>query len=228
MIISKKEVAKMGYNISKVRKASKLTKKEKEMYIAELTEIADNFLKENYDLELSIPIKISNKFKHYFGWFSARVSFDETAQTEKHTPLAIYIKEKQIAYSQFDDDGFKVIVDVLKHELIHYALCELGYLDYGDGEKHFEQELADKKVASSGRTKAELQFTNKNLVYYEACDIYYIQINDEPASLTRFGHTVKDYSRKVLINLNEVKTQKRIELLINKVECESIKKEVEV
>ncbi len=105
-----------------------------EMTIEELTEIATEFLRENYDMHLMVPIKRNNRFKNVMG----RYNF-----TNEEEPLDI-----ELAGFMFDYADDAVLIDTLKHELIHLALHVRGE-PYDDGHPHFEAELRKHGVSST-------------------------------------------------------------------------------
>ena len=104
--------------------------------IEELTEIATEFLRENYGMELDIPILRNNRLRKVMGRYIA---------TFEDAPSRI-----EIAGYVFKYATSAVIVDTLKHELIHYALHVKGEPN-DDGHPHFEAELR-KHGASSTQT----------------------------------------------------------------------------
>lgn len=106
------------------------------MTIEELTQIATDFLRENYGMELKIPIVRNNRLRRAQGRYIA---------TWEDVPLRI-----EIAGYLFKYAAPEVIVDTLKHELIHYALHVKGE-PFDDGHPHFEAELR-KHGASSSKT----------------------------------------------------------------------------
>lgn len=93
----------------------------------ELIMYAENFLQDNYDIELTIPIKINNRLKVRLGRYKYNGRTDE--------PLEIDLAGYLIKYASED-----IIYKVLKHELIHYALHVHG-LPFDDGHPYFEDEL---------------------------------------------------------------------------------------
>lgn len=109
----------------------------KNKYAAELVELrkqANEFLKENYSLELKVPIVINNRLKSTIGC----VTFIQ-AQPEKIELAGILM--------QYGSKEF--ILDVLKHELVHYALFILEK-PYHDGQVYFEDELRRLGITSTG------------------------------------------------------------------------------
>lgn len=95
---------------------------------------AAEFLKNGYGLELKIPIKVNGRLKRTLGRFALKAG----------KPHAIELSADLLQYQERN-----VIIDVLKHECIHYACFELGK-PYKDGEEHFERELKRHGVAKTG------------------------------------------------------------------------------
>lgn len=98
-----------------------------------LTVYAYNWLVTEYGIELKIPIKISNRLKSTFGYFRHRSKL----------PIEIQISNNLIEYH--DEE---ILLDVFKHELIHYV-CFITGKQYKDGSKDFESELRRQGVSST-------------------------------------------------------------------------------
>lgn len=98
-----------------------------------LVKHAEQFLKNNYNLSLTIPIIINNRLRSTMGVF----------YHNKTKSLRIELSGKIIKY------GHELaILDILNHELVHYALFEKG-LPYKDGDSYFEEELSSLGVGST-------------------------------------------------------------------------------
>lgn len=98
-----------------------------------LTNIANQFLKSTYNLELSIPIRVSGRMTAKLGAFVLR----------GNKPYEIVLSKNLIENYSMD-----TIVDVLKHECVHYALYSLGK-PFKDGQDEFENELKRLKISST-------------------------------------------------------------------------------
>lgn len=97
-----------------------------QLTIAELREIARQFLLEEYGMALEIPIIRNGRLRTSLGRF---------IESTEHKPLRIEIAEKALKYA-----SKAILVDILKHECVHYALCAKGEPS-DDGHPHFEAEL---------------------------------------------------------------------------------------
>lgn len=95
---------------------------------------ADEFLQTCYGLELHIPILVNRRLKRVLGRFALKGG----------RPFAIELSADLLQYQERH-----VIVDVLKHECIHYACYMLGK-PYRDGAPDFERELMRHGVAKTG------------------------------------------------------------------------------
>lgn len=102
--------------------------------IEELTGIANDFLRKEYSLELTIPIVRNGRLRSTLG------SFITLRGKPKEIELAGYL---------LDYGAEEPILDVLYHELIHYALFTQGR-QYRDGTVEFESELRKYGVSSTG------------------------------------------------------------------------------
>ena len=119
------------------------TELRRETTISHLEEVADDFLKENFNLTLDIPIRISNRMTRTFGSF-VRTRNRLTGETQS--------KEIVISSNLYKYHGYDKMIDTLKHECIHYALYTLGR-PYKDGQAYFENTLKEHGVSSTGTTK---------------------------------------------------------------------------
>ncbi|HFK1435109.1 TPA: SprT-like domain-containing protein [Bacillus cereus] len=102
---------------------------------------AIKFLKENYNMKLGIPIILNGKLKRTFG------RFRHAPHNQKRFSHSIELSRTFIEHQPWEN-----VLSTLKHELIHYALYELGE-PYRDGEKLFESELAKHGSHSSGTVR---------------------------------------------------------------------------
>lgn len=109
--------------------------------IADLTEIARQFLRDEYGLALEIPIKRNNQLRRAMGRYIE--SYDEQG---KLVPDTIEISGKMFEYG-----ADTAIIKTLKHELVHYALSLKGEPN-SDGHPHFEAEIRRVGADSSGST----------------------------------------------------------------------------
>lgn len=107
--------------------------------LQKLTEIAEQFLRQEYGLTLDIPVVRNNRLRSTLGAF-VRVKNDDSGEYE---PDIIELSGKLIDYA-----ADSVIIDVLKHECIHYALHAKGKR-FRDGESDFENELKRLGVRSN-------------------------------------------------------------------------------
>lgn len=95
---------------------------------------ANTFLLENYQMPLQIPIERNNRLRASLGRFVYQ-KLDEPVKID----LAGFL---------LDYGANAIIVDVLKHECIHYALFQKG-LPHEDGHPYFEEELKKYGVSST-------------------------------------------------------------------------------
>jgi len=109
--------------------------KDKPMTISELTQLATEFLRDNFGITLDIPIERNNRLRRVMGRFNS---------THNNEPIEI-----QLAGFLLDHGAPEVIVDTLYHECVHYALCHRGE-PYDDGHPIFEAEIKRLGVSASG------------------------------------------------------------------------------
>ena len=119
-------------------------------------EFGREFLKENYGIELGIPIKINARLSRALGRFVHEADGNS---------LEIDLSKSLIEYNEPE-----FVEDVLKHELIHYALYELGK-PYRDGDSYFETEIK-KHGATSNRVHIE-NYARKTYIYNCGCGMVF-------------------------------------------------------
>lgn len=122
--------------------------------INQMTQYADEFLIENFDTRLKIPIEINSRLKRSLGRFQA--------YTTDESPLPIKI---ELSKSLLENEPMEMILDVLKHELVHYALCKKG-LPYYDGQSCFEDKLIELGVSATKKLRTD---NTKKEVYKCSC-----------------------------------------------------------
>ena len=119
---------------------------EQTLTIEELTEIATDFLRGNYGMELEIPIVRNNRLRTKMGIF-----YENRDGTSHSIEIAGYM---------FKYATREVLIDTLLHECIHYALFERGE-SYEDGHPYFEAELRRFGASSTGTNIVGLYFEGK-------------------------------------------------------------------
>jgi hypothetical protein len=111
-----------------------------------LTLIARKFLKETYGLELNIPININSRLSRALGRF-------------RHYPRTGQPLDIEISRSVIENHGEEATIDVLKHELVHYALFTLNK-PFADGHPVFENELKRLGVSRTHTYQKKGRFKN--------------------------------------------------------------------
>lgn len=99
-------------------------------------DIAKAFLKEEFNMELQIPIWVNYDMEDSLGRFAVVADTHEAVFIDLADYLMEYGTERQI-------------INTLKHECTHYALHQLGE-EYTDGSYHFESTLERLDVGTSG------------------------------------------------------------------------------
>jgi SprT-like protein len=104
----------------------------------ELVEEAQRFLKENFEMELGVPIEFNTRLKRTMGMFRYK------RVNKKPVPAKI-----QMSVEFMKIHPKEHIMDVLRHELVHYALCAKGYTEsqFSDGHHVFESTLKKLNVS---------------------------------------------------------------------------------
>jgi len=109
-----------------------------------LTAYAKKWLRETYDMELTIPIRFNPRLTRALGRFHFR--------TAPRRPQEIDLSTRLLEYY-----GEEATLDVLKHELIHYA-CFMQRMPFSDGDWYFENELKRLGVTRTHVYKAKGHF----------------------------------------------------------------------
>ena len=166
-------------NRAEFNSIGKLSKSEKQKFEQQMRMYSRNFLKENFDMKLEIPIKIDGRLTRTGG------SYHHTTKKA----LMIKISERFMYGALLDEtEGVGAILDILEHELVHYALHMQGK-DYNDGSKEFEETLARLNVGSSGATAKKKRLSAKKNVWYNIYDIYH---NKVLGKTNLYKHTKKE------------------------------------
>lgn len=95
---------------------------------------AEKFLRETYGLTLNCPLKLNGRLQTCKGRF--------VYSNNPRMP-----KRVEINKLFFENNEPNIVLDVLRHELVHYALFMLGK-PYKDGDYYFERELKRLGVVS--------------------------------------------------------------------------------
>ena len=99
--------------------------------VHQLSGYAKKFLKETYNLELTIPIELNGRMSKTCGWFRHM----RNRVTGEGKPVKIEMNRFFV-----ENNDPITVLDVLRHELVHYALY-IQKIPYKDGQPAFEREL---------------------------------------------------------------------------------------
>lgn len=106
-------------------------------YVCKLRVYAKKFIEEKYGdrgLVFDIPIKFNGRLKSVL----MRYRHSKKKPSLKK-PCDIDVIEVSKELVRYSDDN--VVLDVMRHELTHFALHRLGIKGYKDGDNEFEEEL---------------------------------------------------------------------------------------
>lgn len=124
---------------------------------------ADKFLKENYGLELEVPLKLNGRMKTTYGWFRHKRDLSGKNRGAVSVELNKFFVE---------NNEESVVLDVLHHELVHYALFVTGK-PHKDGHPVFESELRKLGIVSQdniGRHQIKNKSRKLNLYVCQKCE----------------------------------------------------------
>ena len=124
----------------------------------ELLQYTRNFLNENYGLEFNVPLVINGRLKVTYGRFRYQIN----RFTGEKKAVSVELNKTFIISNGKDD-----VLNILRHELIHYALFMLGK-PHSDGEAYFERELKKHNTYSQMDMKhVSLKSCYKKMYSYE-------------------------------------------------------------
>ena len=129
--------------------------------INELVSYSKSFLKSTYGIELEIPVTINNRLKTCCGRFRYKIN----RASGNTTPISVELNGFFVNNHSKD-----VVLDVLAHELVHYALYTLGK-PHSDGHPVFERELKKLGVISQNNiNKYEIKTKPTMINIYKCLD----------------------------------------------------------
>ena len=118
------------------------------MNTTQLENYANQWLLDNYNLELDIPIEINNRLTRALG----RLRLKQYG-LGRLAPHVIELSGRLVKNNTTED-----IYKILKHELVHFALFTLNK-PYKDGDIYFENELTKHNLPSNYRDNLDLNIT---------------------------------------------------------------------
>lgn len=135
--------------------------------LSKYTLIANEFLRKEYGMVLSVPIvlRIESDSRRK-GAFTRIQSLDENSEVQKDIPMRITINLSSYIMNEILREEY--ILKILKHELVHYALFMKG-LPSKDGDYEFEQELKRLNLPSIGDSRG----TDKEMMRRLVVDVKY-------------------------------------------------------
>lgn len=119
----------------------------------DLTEYAEKFLMENYGLELTHPIIINGRLTSAYGRVMFTHGYKDVTSIDIAKRLMVFAHQG-------------VILDTLKHELIHYALWKLEK-PFDDNDQCFKDELV--KHGATGEGEIEVGEYYKYICVKASC-----------------------------------------------------------
>lgn len=137
-----------------------------QMYnLTQLTKYSEKFLKDNYNLSLDIPLKLNGRLKTCCGRFISTHNRTTGKATAKSVEMNKFFVE---------NNEPTLVLDVLRHELVHYALFTLGK-PHKDGHLVFENELKRLGIVSQSTiNKYTIASKPVRFSIYECSDCKYV------------------------------------------------------
>lgn len=146
-----------NYNIKYAHKVRDT--KEINLLMDKIKQEVQEFLKENFDLKLSIPIKLNARLSSALGLFRYR----------KHPAIGRQAVSIEISKRFLESTlTYEEIRGVILHEAVHYALFVRGE-DHEDGDEHFERTLRKYNLPSSYTMKTYIN--SKHHLYMCDCEL---------------------------------------------------------
>lgn len=126
----------------------------------QLEKYANKFLKENYNMTLTVPLKINGRLRTTFGRFRYR-----RYRSGASIPLSVELNRFFV-----ENNEPAIVLDVLRHELVHYALY-MQDKPCSDGHPVFENELKRLGIVSQSTIgKYEIKSKPVKIHTYECAD----------------------------------------------------------
>lgn len=122
----------------------------------QLRRYAESWLLDNYGLKLVVPLKLNGRLKTTLGWFIYK--------KKSLQPVAVHLNKQFVQNNEKD-----IVLNVLKHELMHYALFMKGE-PHHDGDSHFENELRKKGIVSQSTVNKYSIHTVKQIYQCVECN----------------------------------------------------------
>lgn len=116
----------------------------------ELSQYANKFLKDNYNMSLSVPLQLNGRLKSAKGRF--------VWYKRDRRPKVVELNKVFV-----ENNNISIVLDVLRHELVHYALFMQGK-PHEDGHPVFEGELKRLGIIRQSTIGHE-QITTKAQIY---------------------------------------------------------------
>lgn len=124
--------------------------------IHQLRQYARKFLKDTYGMELNIPMTLNSRMSRTCGWFKYK------RQGNKWVSGCIELNKFFV-----ENNEPTVVLDVVRHELVHYVLHEQGKPNK-DGHPVFENELARLGIVSQKTIdKYTIEAKPVNMIVYK-------------------------------------------------------------
>lgn len=131
------------------------------MTLQDLEKFANEFLEKEFNMSLDIPITLNGRLTRAMGRFLVM----RNRRTNEARAIGIELNKTLYEHNSMD-----VVLDTLKHELVHYALFSKG-LPYSDGDYVFESTLKRLGVTATMTTT----FQGKAHVYECDCGKEFIK-----------------------------------------------------
>lgn len=136
-------------------------------FIRKVTGVMREYVKEVYNLEFDVPVRLCGRLKKTIGYFEVKVVNRDTEVG------GVYYREGEEIFGTkvicFNRDlltatNTKMLEDIAKHEATHYALYKLGK-PYLDEDEYFQAELRRNNIIESNVEIAELGMTRRLYVW---------------------------------------------------------------
>lgn len=107
--------------------------------VSELENVATSFCANEYDTGLIVKVEVNSRLSKALGRFIYR----RNNLTKEFYPSKIELSKKLLERGTHEQ-----IIDVLKHECVHYCLF-MNELPHNDGDPYFEEELRRLNISST-------------------------------------------------------------------------------
>lgn len=152
--------------------------------MGELLDYANDFLNKNYGMNLVVPLLVNGRLTKTYG----RFKYERNRFSGEEKALSVELNKTFILHNSKED-----VFNILRHELIHYALFELGK-PFDDGDSYFENELKKHNTYSQSNIVKMKSCYKKFYTYECKCGV-----NKTTKNITRGSYSCRACNKNLVV-----------------------------